>query len=159
YALFKAAPDRFFFCARNDHMVNDGYGWSLVIRRLASVYTSLCLGQEPDPCEFGSLSLLLQEDAAYRASRYFTRDEGYWLKVLADCPEPVSLGGRPSTKSGRFIRQTAYLPASHVSALRDLAKRIGASLPQIATAATAILLHRMTGEEDLVLGFSVSARM
>ena len=41
YALLKAAVDRYFFYARYHHIVIDGFGCSLVARRLAEVYTAL----------------------------------------------------------------------------------------------------------------------
>ena len=45
FALFKAAPDRFFWFARYHHITMDGFGMGLVARRLAEVYTPLCIGR------------------------------------------------------------------------------------------------------------------
>ena len=68
YALFKAAADRYFWYARYHHIVMDGYSFALVARRVASVYTALISETAPDASTFGSLTLLLEDAAAYRAS-------------------------------------------------------------------------------------------
>ncbi len=159
YALFKAAADQFFWYARYHHIVMDGFGMWLMARRLAEVYTQLSSGQGAQDGAFGSLAVLLDEDAAYRASEQFACDRQYWSEHLADRPEPVSLGGHTVAPSnGGFLRHTVYLERSIVRELRAVADRIGASLPQIITTATAIFLHRLSGAADLVLGLPVAAR-
>jgi NRPS condensation-like uncharacterized protein len=71
FALFKASATRFFWYARYHHIVLDGFGMWLVARRVAEVYTALCAGESSQGEAFGSLSDLLNEDAAYRASGQF----------------------------------------------------------------------------------------
>lgn len=40
-ALFKIAPDQFYWYQRIHHLVIDGYGFSLIARRVAQLYTSI----------------------------------------------------------------------------------------------------------------------
>src|SRR5262249_60350983 len=97
FALFKVAPDRFLWYQRYHHVLIDGFGVVLFKRRVADIYTALV---NKLPCggnPFGSLAVLLEEDAFYRASERFARDQRYWLEYLADRSEPVSLSGRPAT--------------------------------------------------------------
>jgi nonribosomal peptide synthetase DhbF len=94
YALFKAAPDRFFWYARYHHIVADGVGLALVARRVAGVYTALAAGRTADASTFGSLPLALEEEAAYRASERFEQDRQFWTDCLAALPEPASLSDR-----------------------------------------------------------------
>ena len=91
YALLKAAADQFYFYARYHHIVMDGFGSSLVARRVAEVYTDLVAGRYLSEGFFGGIASLLEEDATYRASEQFTRDRQFWLDYLADGPEPISL--------------------------------------------------------------------
>jgi nonribosomal peptide synthetase DhbF len=159
FALFKAAPARFFWYQRCHHTVMDGFGRALFNRRVADIYTAL---MNKLPCSgnpFGSLAVLLEEDASYRASERFSRDQGYWLECLADRPEPVSLSGRPATNCSCFLRQTAHLPPSSAETLRSVAHRARARLPQFIVAATALYLHRLTNVQDLVLGLPVTGRL
>ena len=108
---------------------------------------------------FGSLAVLLEEDASYRTSERFARDRRFWLEYLADRPEPVSLSGRPATNGSCFLRQSAHLPPSSAQMLRSVAHRARAGLPQFIVAATALYLHRLTSAQDLVLGLPVTGRL
>jgi nonribosomal peptide synthetase DhbF len=159
YALIKISPDRWFWYRRYHHVVMDGFGAALSVKRLAHVYSVLMSGDSPDATPFGSLAELLEEDEAYRDSTHFARDKAYWTERLADCPEPASLSTAPWHQSDRFIRRTVYLAGAKAQALREMAKTARISLAQMFTAATAVFLHRMTGVEDLVLGYSVGGRL
>ena len=121
FALFKAAPDRFFWYQGGHHIASDGFGAALFVRRVADIYTALVNKLPGSENPFGSLVALLEEDAFYRASARFARDRRYWLGTLADRPEPASLSGRPAANCSRVLRQTAYLPASSAEKLRSVA--------------------------------------
>ena len=112
FALFKASATRFFWYARYHHIVLDGFGMWLVARRVADVYTGLCAGRAADGDALGSLTALLNEDAAYLASEQFAKDRQYWTDALAARPEPgsLTLSDRPSVRPENFLRETAYLP-------------------------------------------------
>src|SRR5947209_6321749 len=159
HALFKVTPDRFFWYSRYHHIVMDGFSFALVARRVANVYTALAGGLSADPATFGSLRLLLEEDASYRASKRFEQDRQYWMDYLAGLPEPVSFSKRPQRNSHEFIRHTGTLPFSTIKQLRSIKERTGASLPQVITAAAAMFVHRLTGAWDVVLDLPLTARM
>src|ERR1700730_14502640 len=158
YALFKASDNRFFWYARYHHVVMDAFGMGLIARRVANVYTQLTNGRSTRDSSFGSLAVLLEEDAVYRASEQFAQDRRYWIDYLANRPEPVTLRGRASSDSRGFLRNTAYLPHRGADDLRSIANRTGTSVAQIISAATAIFLHRLTGAKNLVLGVPVASR-
>ncbi len=160
FALFKASATRFFWYARYHHIVLDGFGMWLVARRVAEVYTALCAGGPSHDDAFGSLSDLLNEDAAYRASAQLDEDRHYWRDALAARPEPgsLTLSSRLSTKSGSFLRATAYVPSSCEIELRALATHSRTTLARVMTAATAMFLHRLSGADDAVIGVPVAAR-
>ena len=159
FALFKAAPARFFWYQRYHHVLIDGFGVVLFKRRVADIYTMLVNKLPCSENPFGSLAVLLEEDSFYRASERFARDRRYWLDYLADRPEPVSLSGRPATNCSCFLRQSAHLPPSSAETLRSVARGARAGLPQFIVAATALYLHRLTSAQDLVLGLPVTGRL
>src|SRR5262245_49365322 len=159
YALLKAAPDRFFWYSRYHHIVMDGFGFALLARRVAHVYSTLVGGMTADACGFDSLAQLLADDAEYHASKRFEQDREFWADYLADLPEPASLGDRTRQTLPGFIRHTGRLPSSSISHLHSVAHRAGATLPQFITAAAAIFMHRLTGAQDVVLGVPLTARM
>src|SRR5262249_35163884 len=113
YALFRAAPDRFFWYSRYHHIVADGFTLALVARRVTHVYSALAAGQTAEPCTFGPMALLLEEDTEYRSSARFEQDRRFWADYLADPPEPATLGSARPPSSG-FIRCTGALPTSRI---------------------------------------------
>ncbi|WP_374090326.1 non-ribosomal peptide synthase/polyketide synthase [Methylomicrobium lacus] len=158
-ALFKIASDRFVWYHRSHHIIMDGFTAGLFTRRVASLYTALVEGRSPsDDDAFAPLSLLIEEDAAYRNSERFIRDRDYWMKRLADKPEPLSLASRQSPNVGGLLRQTSNVSLETVNELRRFAQAAGASMPQTLIAATVLYLYRVTGVEDMVVGLPVTAR-
>src|SRR5437870_7923206 len=132
YALFKASADRFFWYARYHHIVMDAFGMWLIARRTANVYTQLAMGRTTQDGSFGSLAVLLEEDAAYRASEQFALDRQFWIDYLGGRPEPVRVDGcSGSSQSRTFLRNTSALPHWSVDRLRSIAERTGASLSQV----------------------------
>ena len=83
------------------------------------------------------------------------RQLAYWERRLADPPEPLRWpAGRarpPRQTYGGAIHPFALSPQLRVG-LRELAAREGVTLFVTFLAAFARLLHRYTGQEDLVLG-------
>ncbi|MGL4961247.1 MAG: AMP-binding protein, partial [Inquilinus sp.] len=157
YALFRAGSNRFFWYQRNHHLLMDGFGGGLIARRLADVYTAMVEGREPEPSPFGPFQDLLAADAEYRISEVFLRDRQYWQERFADRPDPVSLAGRRVPASG-ILRRQARLSPETSTALRELARDAGTTLPQLLTALAVAYLHRMTGTTDLVVGSPVTGR-
>ncbi|MET0470160.1 MAG: condensation domain-containing protein, partial [Xanthobacteraceae bacterium] len=159
YALLKAAADRFFWYSRYHHIVMDGFGFALVARRVADVYSSLVAGRAAEPGTFGSLAPLLEDEAGYRRSKRFEQDRQFWIDYLADLQEPASLGERARPAALGFIRHSGVLPFSRIQHLHSVAHRAGVSLPQFVIAAAAIFVHRLTGAQDVIVDVPLTGRM
>ncbi|MFI0715942.1 amino acid adenylation domain-containing protein [Streptomyces inhibens] len=157
-ALLRAGTDRYFFYLRGHHLVTDGYMCALFVRRLAEVYTAALHGAPVQEDDGGSLDLLLDDEAEYRASERCARDRDYWLGRLAGRPEPRSLADRSAGVSRSVLRETAQLPSAAVDALRASARRSRVGLPVPLMAAAAVYLSRMTGAEEVTLGIPVTGR-
>ncbi|WP_438036869.1 myxochelin non-ribosomal peptide synthetase MxcG [Sorangium sp. So ce204] len=158
-ALFTAGPDRIFWYQRAHHIALDGYGFSLIARRVAEIYTARVEGRSSEGGAFGSLRRVVDEDLAYRASPDLERDRAFWTQRFADRPEPVSLGDEPAPASRACLRRTASLAPSTVDRLKDVARKAKATWPDVVVAATAAYVHRLTGAPEIVLGLPVMGRL
>nr|AAG31130.1 MxcG [Stigmatella aurantiaca Sg a15] len=156
-ALFKAAPDRFFWYQRIHHIAMDGFGFSLLARRVAEVYTALAAGR-PITGGFGSFQAVLDEDVAYRNGPQHELDRTFWTERFADRPTPVSLAS-PAPMSPSFVRQTRFLPAQSMERLQAVSRPAGLNWPDLVLAATAVYLHRLTDATEVVLGLPVMTRL
>jgi amino acid adenylation domain-containing protein len=158
YALIQVASARFVWYQGYHHIVMDGFGFSLVARRVAEIYTALAWGLTCDQNVFGSLRQLLDSDSDYRTSEQFAKDRKYWTKRFADRPKPTRLVGRSSGIPEIFVHRAAFLPPSGVDGLRAAARRTGVRWSRMVIAATAVYVHRLTGARDVVVGLPVTAR-
>ncbi|MCP3161842.1 myxochelin non-ribosomal peptide synthetase MxcG [Myxococcus qinghaiensis] len=155
--LFKAGAERYFWFQRVHHIAMDGYGFSLLTRRVADLYTSLVTGKAA-PAGFGPLRPVLDEDAAYRAGPQFEKDRDFWVGRLTDAPLPVTLAP-PAPMSASFVRSTRMLAGTDVERMQAVAKQIGVTWPDLVLAAAAAWLHLRTGAPEVVLGLPVMTRL
>ena len=158
-ALLKLAPDRFFWYQRIHHIAIDGFGYSLLAQRVAHIYTALVHGRPYDEAAFGSVHSILEEEAAYRSSEQIKRDRQFWLSRFADEPEVVSLGDRAARTSRGFLRQSAQLPPTSMTALKGLASQTGTTWSDVVIAAAAAYVQRLTGANDVILGLPMMCRL
>ncbi|WP_432142197.1 amino acid adenylation domain-containing protein [Streptomyces sp. bgisy084] len=156
-ALFTAAPDRFFWYQRAHHILLDGYGYSLVVRRVAEVYTALAAGRQPER-GFAPLARLLDEEHGYGASGNLARDRDFWAERCADAPEAVGLTDATAPPSPTALRRATALTADAAERLSAAATRLGVTRGDLLLAAAAGYVHRVTGSADVVLGLPAMNR-
>ncbi|WP_225411400.1 myxochelin non-ribosomal peptide synthetase MxcG [Stigmatella hybrida] len=157
HALLKAGPQRFFWFQRAHHIALDGFGFSLMARRVAEVYTAKAAGR-PVTGGFAPFQAVLDEDVAYRNGPQSALDRAFWTERFADRPSPVSLAS-PAPMSSTFVRQTRVLPPQMMERLQAASKTAGLSWPDLMLAATAVYLHRLTDAAEVVLGLPVMNRL
>ncbi|MFD4799329.1 amino acid adenylation domain-containing protein [Streptomyces anulatus] len=159
FALLRLGPERHLWYQNYHHIAMDAHGAALVSRRVAEVYTALCEGRDPGPSPFGSLCELADEDATYRDSPEFHRDRAFWLDQLdSRRPEPSPLIGRTRGGTADFRRATRWLSEDAFEAVRETARTGRVPWPVVVMAAAALHVQRLTGEEEVLLAFPLSAR-
>ncbi|MYT75680.1 MULTISPECIES: non-ribosomal peptide synthetase [unclassified Streptomyces] len=159
HALFRVGDRRWLWYQRIHHLVIDGFGHSLLVRRTAEVYSALVRGDDPGPRTFETLADLLAVDAEYRSSDAFAADRAHWAEAFADRPEAPRLAGRGALPSRTFHRRTTTVAPEVCDRLRDLAARTRATWPDVLVAAQALYTARATGRDDIVLGLPMMGRM
>ncbi|GHF52418.1 hypothetical protein GCM10010218_37350 [Streptomyces mashuensis] len=158
-ALIRTAPDRYVLYRRVHHAVLDGWSLALVHNRTAAVYTALAEGR---PCDDGALPpfrLLLESEEQYTQSKRFAADRAYWREKFPTAPEPVQLSGRWSTTGRPAHRRRTELGADRLARLRKAAEQLGVGWSDLATAAVAGYVGRMTGASEVVLSIPAPARL
>ncbi|SES01498.1 non-ribosomal peptide synthetase [Streptomyces qinglanensis] len=159
HALLRVGDHRWLWYQRVHHLVMDGYGHALLVRRTAEVYTALADGREPAPSGFRPLADLVAEEERYRSSDAFRADRDHWRSAFADRPGAPRLAGRDALPARTFHRSTARLGPEATRRLRELADRLGATWPDLLIAAQALYTSRATLREEVVLGVPMMGRM
>ncbi|MFI6967228.1 amino acid adenylation domain-containing protein [Streptomyces sp. NPDC050255] len=159
HALFRVGQERWLWYQRIHHLVMDGFGYSLLVRRTAEVYSALVGGRSPGPRTFGTLAGLVAQDAAYRSSEAFAADRAHWSDAFADRPEAPRLAGRGALPSRTFLRRTAHLGPEATDRMRELATQLRATWPEVLIAAQALYTSRATARSEVVLGLPMMGRV
>ncbi|MFF8732443.1 amino acid adenylation domain-containing protein [Streptomyces sp. NPDC015171] len=159
HALLKTANDRYLWYHRVHHIALDGFGLSLVARRVAQVYTALMAGEPVPACGFGTLESVRAEEAAYRESARYAEDRAYWTERYADRPAVATAAGRSALPARTFHRRVTDLDAARAETLRTVARELSVTWSEVLLAATAAHLHRLTGAPEIVLSLPAMGRL
>ncbi|MGA8162482.1 MAG: condensation domain-containing protein, partial [Acidobacteriaceae bacterium] len=159
HALFSAGPGLFFWYQSCHHMICDGIGAAVIVRRQAEIYTSLLEGGFPDKGAPEPFSVLLDSERSYRASAALGEDREFWRDALSGFPGMRSMSGRLAGKAQHLrIRNTENIDSGGAADLKSAARRLSTSFSGLVIAAASIYLSRCGGAEDIVLGLGVSGR-
>ncbi|WP_405853909.1 amino acid adenylation domain-containing protein [Streptomyces sp. NBC_01515] len=159
-ALFTAGDDHYLCYQRCHHIAIDGFSGSVILARVAQVYDALTAGGDPDEGRLAPVSVLFEDEGAYRASADRAADEAYWRETLAQSPAPLAFGGRGTAgaRSWATVRATGQIGPAGVEALREAARGLRTSPSGLVIAASAVYAHRVTGAEDFLVGIPVLGR-
>ena len=152
--LFRLSDTHHLWYNRAHHLVLDGFGADLLIRRAATLYAARVAGTDPGQ-PLAPFDAALAEDAAYRASPRRKTDAAYWREVMADAPDAAD-GASLAARSSH--RAEAVLDAAAGDALRRLAKESGIAWPDLLTALLGVYWQRMTGAPETVVGVTFMNR-
>ena len=143
------------------HIVSDGWSIGVITDELGAIYESFCQGQ-PSPLpelaiQFADYTLWDKEHHNLVAA---TEGEAYWKKQLADLPpfEVMPDRTRDNSVPARGHILSRLLPVALTNTLRELGREQGATLFATMLATVTTLLHRYTGETDIVAGSQVVGR-
>lgn len=144
------------------HSIYDGASMNVMMKEVGLVYEALAAGV-PD----GLPELRLQYADYADAQREsvlggaLAAQESYWRDVLADAPPVLELplpGPRPAEQCYTGGRVGFELDADVTAALRSLAREHGATLFVAVLTGWAVLLSRLSGQQDIVVGSPVAGR-
>ncbi len=143
------------------HIIGDGWSLGVAARELATLYEAYRRGEssplEPLPIQYTDYSRwqhrLLDGDRRNRLVDYWTRQlSGVSpLELPTDRPRPPI-----RTSRGDFL--SFSIPDEVAAQLRDLGRRAGATPFMVLLAAFQAMLHRYSGQDDIVVGSPIANR-
>ena len=143
------------------HIVTDGWSTGILIRELAILYESYCSGR---PSPLPELTIQYADFADWQRrwldEKRLEFQLAYWRQHLAGAPIlelPID-HPRPALQSFRGAYQRLVLSRDVGESLKALSRREGVTLFMTLLAAFQILLHRYTGQDDLVIGTPIANR-
>lgn len=148
--IVRLAPEHHVLVLTGHHIVLDGWSFWVLVKDLAAQYRSDVTHAVATAPSFADYAV---EQSASDAD---PADElAWWIAQFADggpvldlpCDRP-----RPPIRTQRAGREDHVLPADLLAGVRQLGTRRGASLFATLIAGFSALLHRLTGQDDVVIG-------
>nr|QEO74242.1 condensation domain-containing protein [uncultured bacterium] len=144
------------------HIVSDGWSVGVLRRELGLLYRAFATAQ---PSPLAELPVQYADFALWQrrwlASGVREAQLRYWRQALAGAPATLELPtDRPRPPVQRFVgaRQSVALDAELTEALRALAQAEGATLFMVLLGAFSVLLGRLAGQDDVVVGTPIANR-
>jgi amino acid adenylation domain-containing protein len=160
--LIRLADDEHILLVTQHHVISDGWSVGVLVKEVSVLYAAFSQGQ-PDPLppltvQYADYAFWqrqwLQGDTLHQQVAFWrTHLEGApaLLELPADRPRPVM-----QSYAGGSVALT--IPAELAAGLRSLAQRHGATLFMTLLSGWSILLARMSGQDDIVIGTPVANR-
>ncbi|HEX3528164.1 MAG TPA: non-ribosomal peptide synthase/polyketide synthase [Thermoanaerobaculia bacterium] len=159
--LVRYADDVHRFLLVTHHIVSDGWSVGVLIRELGALYAAAVSGS---PAVLPELPVQYADFAVWQRRRLEAtseRDLAYWVERLAGEIEPLNLPTdrpRPAVQTYRAGRVEGVLEPELASRLCSFGRAEGATLFMILLAAADVLLQRLSGQDDVLVGAPVAGR-
>ncbi|MEL5470207.1 amino acid adenylation domain-containing protein [Serratia nevei] len=155
-ALIRLADEEHLFLLTCHHIISDGWSTGILLRELGALYGALRRG-DADPLP--PLTLQYPDYAAWQR-RYLTPERlaaqaQYWRETLSDAPALLTLPTdrpRPTVQSFSGGEVPIAIDAELTQALRQFSRQHGGTLFMTVLAAWSLVLARMAGQQELVIG-------
>jgi amino acid adenylation domain-containing protein len=157
-------------CVVMHHLIADGWSLAVLLREFAALYAAATQqAQAVLPAELlerlPALPLQYADYAAWQQRQlhesFFQQQRAYWQQTLAGAPPLLALPTdrpRPARQDHAGAACAFRLTPQQSRELRALARQHGLSLFMLLYAGWAILLARLSGQADIVIGTPVANR-
>ncbi|HHK5894516.1 TPA: amino acid adenylation domain-containing protein, partial [Serratia marcescens] len=155
-ALIRLADEEHLFLLICHHIISDGWSTGILLRELGALYGAF-RRRDADPLP--PLTLQYPDYAAWQR-RYLTPERlatqaQYWRETLSDAPALLTLPTdrpRPTVQSFSGGEVPIAIDAELTQALRQFSRQHGGTLFMTVLAAWSLVLARMAGQQELVIG-------
>jgi amino acid adenylation domain-containing protein/non-ribosomal peptide synthase protein (TIGR01720 family) len=144
------------------HIITDWWSFDVLHEELSQAYLALRDGAEPGQ---GRAEIQYADFAFWQrqleAAGVFDAQLGFWRDYLAGLPPPLTVGGtgRQAPGAGPQIGRIPFeIDAQTAAAVRAFAREHHATVYGVLMTAFAVLAHRLSGREDLLIGTPTANR-
>ena len=142
------------------HIIADEWSMEVLQRELHQLYPAFCQG-EPSP--LAELTIRYTDfvdwQRGYLQGEVLQKQVGFWKQALAGAPMILELPTdkpRPAVQSFHGAVEAFELPRELLERLKALSRQQEATLFMTLSAAFMTLLHRYTGQNDILVGTPIS---
>ncbi|KER88889.1 hypothetical protein GW16_00020, partial [Xanthomonas arboricola pv. celebensis] len=160
--LLQLRADQHLLLVTQHHIISDGWSVGILVRELMALYAAFTEARDnplpPPLLQYADYAAWLRDQVPPGQAE---QQAAYWQGQLAGAPALLALPGdrpRPPVQSHAGGSVALRLPPSVVEGLQHLAQRNDATLFMTLLAAWSVLLSRLSGQPDVVVGTPVANR-
>ncbi|WP_344525573.1 amino acid adenylation domain-containing protein, partial [Streptomyces rectiviolaceus] len=160
--LLRTGPDRSALVVAMHHLVSDRWSIAVFLNELSELYEAFAAGR---PSPLGELAIQYGDFASWQCQQIggdgWQQGLSYWREHLAGAPAVLDLPTdrpRPAVQGFNGGSVPVDLPPALIRELAALAGRHGATPYMALLTVFKILLHRYTGQDDIVVGVPTALR-
>jgi amino acid adenylation domain-containing protein len=138
------------------HIITDGTSWEILIKEFTALYSGR---------ELARLKLQYKDFARWQGEtkqlQLMNRQENYWVRSFSNEVPVLNLPldyPRPAVQSFEGSRKDFRLTGETIKGLKKLAKESDATLYMSVLALLTLLLSKLSGQEDIIVGTPAAAR-
>ena len=157
--VFRRSPNEHVLAFAIHHSIADGWTLGVFVQDLFAAYLGSVKGNGmPLPPVPQSYSEWGAAERAFWTAAELEKRAAWWRNHLSDAPRLWSPPADPTAISGLLQRSMTHVPPDLGIAVRELARKSGATLYSTLLAAFQIALSKWTGADDIVVGTPVANR-
>ncbi|RYZ40511.1 MAG: amino acid adenylation domain-containing protein, partial [Myxococcaceae bacterium] len=144
------------------HIVSDGWSLGVLVREMTALYEAFRHGQTPSlpelPVQYADFSVWQR---GWLQGDVLEAQLGWWKQQLAGAPHALDLPidkPRPAVATQRGGAVPVHLPSALAEKVEALAQREGATPFMVLLAAFQTVLHRYSGQDDVLVGSPIANR-
>ena len=137
------------------HIICDGWSFGMILSELATAYNARKAGRLPRLSPAMPFAAYARLEESSRKTGEFTAAESYWISKYASGTPILELPTdrpRPAMKTYQGSMEKITIDASRYDRLKKASPKLGGTLFATLLSSFAALLHRLTGQEDIVIG-------
>lgn len=159
--LFKLSPQEYSFVFSAHHIICDGWSLGVFLLDLSKLYSAYAQGRQPELAEVPQISQYIKEQLQFEESGAYQQTKQFWLDQFKDkIPQtelPVDFPRLP-LRSYNSKRSDFKLDPQLSSALKKIGIKAGCSFVVTLLSAFEVLMHQITGRQEVVLGLPASGQ-
>jgi amino acid adenylation domain-containing protein len=161
-ALVRIDAEEWMFMILMHHIVSDDWSWRVLCEEVATLYPALAAGTRVElpevPVQYGDFTVWCREALLGKTLQDHL---AYWRQELAGAPGVLELPAdhpRPAIQTFHGASEWLKFSTALTAKLNAFSQRFNVTIFTTLLAAFETLVHRYTGQEDLLVGSPVAGR-
>ncbi|GAB3930924.1 non-ribosomal peptide synthetase [Larkinella terrae] len=160
-AIFKTAGQEHRLILTTHHSTRDGWSMGAMLLDLSALYSARVQGipaRLPDAPSYGQYA---EDQHRFSNSDEYQQTENFWMRKFSDAVPVFDLPTdfpRPAQRTFASKRLDYPLDSEFVLSVKKMGLKAGCSFVTTLLAAFEVLLHRVSGQEDIIVGLPTAGQ-